>query len=185
MCDLDRAGTKGMASPALKDSRQRDGDEVSQQSAEILVAQFWWCVGLLLATDRLDLQDPVKNVVREVARATCGKLARARSVVRYLLRKPRLAWSFPAGTQLEYLDAYAESDWTAMETERKSSSCVVIRLGQSVLETSSTTQGVFCLSSGEAELYAATRAATCGIQLKQFLTEIGCQIPLRVHGDSP
>ena len=58
------------------------------------------------------------------------------------MRKPRLVWSFPAGTQVEQLDAHADSDWAAKETERRSSSCVVFRLGQLVLVTSSTTQGV-------------------------------------------
>ena len=72
--------------------------------------------------------------------------------------------------KLELLDAYADGDWAAMETERKSSSCVVIRLGQLVLETSPTTQGVISLSSGEAESYAASRVAACGIQLQQFFT---------------
>ena len=92
--------------------------------------------------------------------------------------KPRLAWSFPAGTQLEYFDALADGNWAATETERKSSSCVAIRLGKSVLETSLKTPGVITFSSGEVELYAATRAAACGIQLQQFFTEIGCQLPL-------
>ena len=45
-------------------------------------------------------------------------------------------------------------------------------------------EGVISLSSGEAELYAATRAAACGIQLQRFLTEIGCPLPLCVHSDS-
>ena len=46
-----------------------------------------------------------------------------------------------------------------------------MRLGQSV------TKGVVSLSGGEAEWYAATRAAVCGTQLQQVLTEIGCQLP--------
>ena len=53
-----------------------------------------------------------------------------------------------------------------------------------MLESISTTHGVISLSSGEAELHAATRAAACGIQLQQFLTEIGCRFPLRAHCDS-
>ena len=63
-------------------------------------------------------------------------------------------------------------------------SWVVIRLGQFVLEASSTTQGVISLSNGEAESYATTRAAPCGIQLQQFFTDIGCPLPLRVQGAS-
>ena len=82
--------------------------------------------------------------------------------------KPHLAWPFPAGTQKAYLDSFAESDWAAKETERKSSSCLVIRLGKSGLEASATS-----LSNGEAEWYVATRAAACVNQLHHFLQEIG------------
>ena len=119
---------------------------------------------------------PVKDLMREITRATCGTVAQARSVVRYLAHKP-----FPAGAKLEYLDVYVECDWAAHHTERKSRNCVVTKLGPPVLETSSTTQGVILLSSGEAELYAATRAAACSIQMQSFLTETGCPHPLRVH----
>ena len=86
--------------------------------------------------------------------------------------KPHLACPFPAGTQKAYLDAFAESDWAAKKTERKSSSCVVIRLGKSGLEASVTS-----LSNGEAELYVATRAAAC------VKKSVG-HLPLRVHSDS-
>ena len=66
-------------------------------------------------------------------------------VVRYLERTPHLAWTCPEGTKLEYVDVYVDSDWAAKETDCKSSLCVVIQLGQSVVETSSTTQGVISL----------------------------------------
>ena len=69
---------------------------------------------------------------------------------------------------MSYLNAFAESDRAPKETERKSSFCVVIKLGKSALGTS-----VTFLTSGEAKLYAATRAAACVIQLHQFLPEIG------------
>ena len=90
----------------------------------------------------------------------------------------------PSGNELRYLDVSADSEWVAKETERKSSSCVVIRLG-TLLGTSSTTQGVIYLflSSGEAELYAAIGAAACGSQLQQFLPGIGCPLPLRAQID--
>ena len=61
---------------------------------------------------------------------------------------------------MEYLDWYGDSE-AAMVKERKCSSCVVIRLGQSVLETSSPTQGVISLSSGEAELQKSVVRVRC------------------------
>ena len=49
--------------------------------------------------------------MREVTRAACGTVARARRVVRYFC-----GWSFPAGAKQEYLDVYADSDLAAKET---------------------------------------------------------------------
>ena len=54
MCEMDRTGAKGMTSPALKDPRQRDGDEPVNE-----VEKSWLhsLVGVLyLATNRLDVQ---------------------------------------------------------------------------------------------------------------------------------
>ena len=69
--------------------------------------------------------------MRESTRQTCGTLARARRVVRYLLDRPHLAWSFPAGTQLESLKGVGQqrkrnaraalvswSDWECLRSKR-------------------------------------------------------------------
>ena len=42
-CDLDRVGTKGVTSAAVKDARQRDGDE-PVNVGQMWVAQSCWCV---------------------------------------------------------------------------------------------------------------------------------------------
>ena len=105
MCDLDR-----VTSLAVKDSRQRDGNEPVNNVKKSLLRSLAGVLGYL-ATDRLDLQFFVKNLMREVTRSTCGTLSRARGVVRYFVRKQHLAWSFPAGTKLEYLDVHADSYW--------------------------------------------------------------------------
>ena len=122
MCDL---AVWERTSLAVKVFRQGDGDEPVNDEKKSWLRSL---VGVLgnLATDRLDVQYLVKNFMREITRATCGTLARGQSVVRYFVHKLHLAWSFPAGDKLEYLDVYADSDWAAS----KSSSCVVIRQGQ-------------------------------------------------------
>ena len=81
MCDLDWAGKKGMTSPTMKDSGQREGDEPFNAVQECQLISL----GVLghLATD--PEQYHVKNLMREVACATCGTLDRARRV-RYLVR---------------------------------------------------------------------------------------------------
>ena len=121
-----------------------------------------------------------ENLVIEVTRATCGTLARARRVV--AVPRAQAGFCMVVLKREQNRNAYADSDWATHETERNSSPSVVI--GQSALETSSTTQSVISLSSGEAALHAATRAAACGIQLQQLLEEICCSLSLRVQSDS-
>ena len=70
----------------MTDSRQSDGDEPVN---EVQKSHLRSLVGVLghLAADRPDLQYPVKNLMREVTHATCGTLARARPVVKYLVHE--------------------------------------------------------------------------------------------------
>ena len=51
-------------------------------------------------------------------------------------------------------------------------SCYALRYGQHLLETSCAKQSCVALSSGEAEYYALTRAASAGLLLKNVLEEI-------------
>ena len=89
MRDLDRAGTKRCNKPCC----ETVNDEQKSWSRSL--------VGVLgyVATDRPDVQRLVKNLMREITRARCGTVARARRVVRYLVRRPNLARSFPAGAK--------------------------------------------------------------------------------------
>ena len=69
---------------------------------------------------------------------------------------------------------------TNQSTKFGSLRCAARSSVRSVPETRSPTQGVISFSSGESELYAATRAA-CGIPRQQSLTETGCHQSVRVH----
>ena len=73
--------------------------------------------------------------------------------MRCLVRKPHPG-TFLAEEQSQSR-LIRKGDWASKETERKSSSRAASKRVKSFLETSSTTQGVISLSSGEAELYAA------------------------------
>ena len=97
----------------MKDFTHCDGDEPVNKVQKSWLRSLDGVSGDL-ATDRLDLQYHVKILMGEVTHATCGTLTRARRVVRYLVCKSRLAWSFTAATHLEYLDAFAEIDWALL-----------------------------------------------------------------------
>ena len=90
MYDLDRAGTKGGTSPAVKDSRQSDGDEPGNDEQTTWMRRLV-CVFGYQATDRPDVQ------LRDITPATCGTLARARLAVQYFVRKTASRVVIPSG----------------------------------------------------------------------------------------
>ncbi len=139
------------------------------------------------ALDRPDIQYSVKCVMNEVAAPTEQSMNRLRRIVRYLIRHPVLKWRFPRQPMVKYVDAYGDSDWAGEHGEvhkRRSTTCVVERIGAHVVETVSVTQHTISLSSAEAELYASNRAAAGGLQTKHFMLESGYAVQLRVWSDS-
>ena len=82
-----------------------------------------------------------------------------------------------------YFDLHADGDRAAKETERKSSSCVGIKVAPTVLEEVQRRRASSHSPVAELGWYAATGATASGIQLQQLLTENGCPLPLRVRSN--
>ena len=94
MCECDRAGTRCVATLAVKYAKRRDSDESFDEAQRSWLCSFF---GVLryLASDRRDIQYFVKNLMREVAHASHGTLARARRAARYLYTNRILHGRFP------------------------------------------------------------------------------------------
>ena len=95
-----------------------------------------------------------------------------------------LEWEFAPQPRGAAIDAYADADWAGDAPTRRSTTCVVEKIGRNVIETISSSQAVVALSSGEAEFYAAVRAAAGGLQTRHFMLEVGEDARLRVWSDS-
>ena len=90
------------------------------------------------ALDRPDIQYSLKFVMNEVAAPTEQSMNRLRRIVRYLIRHPVLKWRFPRQPMVKYVDAFGDSDWAGEHGEvhkRRSTTCVVERVGAHVVET--------------------------------------------------
>ena len=92
-------------------------------------------------------------LMREITHATCGAQARTRCVLLSCAKSHRM--DVPC-------HAFAEDDWASKKTACKSSFGAPSTLGNSVFETSSTTQGVISHSSDEAEVLS------CKLEQKAF-----------------
>ena len=106
-----------------------------------------------------------------------------RRLGRYLIGKPRLVFKYPfqeAGT----VECYSDTDWAGCPKTRKSTSGGVIRLGQHILKTYSSTQPTVSLSSGEAEFYCVVRASGAALGQQSLFADLGTPLSVRVWTDS-
>ena len=137
-----------------------------------------------LAADRADVQYCIKEGCRDMSRPTQGSWGMLKRIVRYLIRAPRLVQQFARQPLPAELQVWSDSDYAGCSKTRKSTSGGVIRLGDHVLRTWSSTQAVISLSSGEAEYYALIKAASIGLGVRSLLEDFGVAAEVGVRTDS-
>ena len=149
------------------------------------------CVGILLylATDLPHCQHTIRWLSTGMATPTVRKKDVLRHLVSYLHGTKGLCLCLHykgdnVGVHHQYyedpdclhLEVFSDSDWASNKSHRKSVSGGYICLGSCLMYSSSRTQKVISLSSGEAEVYAASSAACDSILLAKmvsFLTGVG------------
>ena len=173
------------ATPGSRDAGVglRDGEDYLTGEEKGLYAS---CAGSLLyhALDRPDLQFTVGRLMSALT-APCRKhVALLKQVCRYLVTRPGAAWKFYYQEWPSMLTVLADADWAANTETRRSTDCVHIYLGGHLLESTSCSQQLVALSSGESEFYGVIRGAAAGIQIKELLGEMGIIVKLKVLTDS-
>ena len=103
---------------------------------------------------------------------------------KYLVGKPRAVIRYPWAIRSEKLNGYADSDWAGDKLKAKSTSGGAIEWGGHILKTWSSTQSTVALSSGEAELYALTKAAAQCLGMLAILKDFGVITDATLHSDS-
>jgi hypothetical protein len=139
-----------------------------------------------LALDRADIQFAVKELCKEMSAPTTLSWSRLKQLGRYLLKNPRMVWTFPMTSKesLGVIDVHSDSDWAGCLQTRKSTSAGVISMAGATLKTWSSTQKTIARSSGEAELYAMVKAASEGLAMQALAREMGLEAALHVCTDS-
>mgnify|MGYP005713022275 CR=1 FL=1 len=79
---------------------------------------------------------------------------------------------------------YGDSDWAGDKTTYKSTSGGVILWGGDAIKSWASTQQTIALSSGEAELYALTKANSQSMGILQMLRDFGIEGDAQVYSDS-
>ena len=154
-------------------------------------SQYRSCVGILLylSTDLPHCQHTIRWLSTGMANPTVRKKDVLRHLVSYLHGTKGICLCLKykgdnVGVHHQYLEdpdclhleVFSDSDWASNKSDRKSVSGGHICMGSCLMYSSSRTQKVISLSSGEAEVYAASSSACDGILLSKmvaFLTGAG------------
>ena len=168
-------GTKGRASPLEGPSLEDDRLAV-YKSATMRVNY--------LNADRPDIAYEGKELARAMASPTTCAFESLKRIVRYLLGHRRLVWVFEKQDPVSRLDVHVDSDHAGCKVTRKSTTCVVVRIGKHLIRFYSLTQAVIALSSGESEFYAMTKGAAIALGFQSVAKDWGLDLKCVLHTDS-
>ena len=113
-----------------------------------------------LGQDRPDLQRAVRELAKGMSRPLQRHQMILKRVGRYLLSHRRCVQLIPFQRSFGKLVTYCDTDHAGCIRSRKSTTGVVIMLGDAVLRTLCRGQSLIALSSGEAEFYGLASGAT-------------------------
>ena len=146
---------------------------------------FRSCVGILLylSPDLIECQSSIRALASSMSKPTQVAMKGLRHLCLYVLSvedqalqmKPAaqgcglLGQVYP-GEEGAVLECYSDSDWASNKTHRRSVSSTFIVFGGCLVHSSSRTQKLVSLSSGEAETYAATSGLCDSIFIRECLT---------------
>ena len=115
-----------------------------------------------LSADRIEFQFASKEFARSMAEPTTADVEALKRCIRFLLTKQ--------------ITCCSDSNFAGCLQSRKSTSSCKISYGKHLLKSTSTTQAVVSLSSAEAEIYAAVKAAAAGIGCVSMMRDLGVML---------
>ena len=83
---------------------------------------------------------------------------------------------FPWQDECKEVNVYADSDWGGRRGGRKSTSGGLVMIGNHCVQTWSTTQGAYALSSAEAEFHAMIEAVIRAKGVSHVMVELGFDV---------
>ncbi|CAK0894862.1 unnamed protein product [Prorocentrum cordatum] len=172
---LAQLGRDGKSKPVSAPGVEKDalsGEELKGREREMYRSA---CMRLAyLALDRPDLQFSSKEAARVMRAPTLGGWEALTRMGRYLLGAPRLVAMCARQPPPKMLSIFADSDFADCARTRKSTSAMSALCGSHRSKSSSTTQPVQSLSTGEAEFHALVKGASAGLGLRVLLGDYGC-----------
>ena len=105
-------------------------------------------------------------------------------VGRYLAGAHRLIINYPWQPWPDVADIYKDANHQGCPITRKSTTCVVMTLGQHYLGHAVKTQALVSVASAESEFYAGVKAVIEALYLKHFTESWKMPLKVKVFGDN-
>ena len=138
-----------------------------------------------LALDRPDIQYAAKEAARGMATPMVRHQLILKRCARYLVGASALRWEWRFQLWPGHVVVRSDTDWAGCPLTRRSTSGVTVHWGSHLWHTSSTTQVLVSLSSGEAETYGLTKACSRALGFKNLARDLGFgSVSLEVCCDS-
>ena len=136
-----------------------------------------------LAQDRPDIRYAVKELCRHMSQPSGRDWSRLKKLCRYLQGYPKMVQQ---SVEMDFgtIEVYVDSDFGGCRETRRSTSGGAMYAYGSCLKTWSVMQSGVARSSGEAELYAATKGMSEGLGMQTMARDVGIELEVVVHTDS-
>jgi len=130
--------------------------------------------------DRSDIQYAIKELSQKLNAPDVDDMVALKRVGRYLLKHPRNIWIFLREKPATCVRMVTDSDWAGNIATRRSTSGNAAFIGSSCIRTTSTTQSVVALSTGEAEFYSTVRGGSAGLGIASLCADFGLNFSVKV-----
>ena len=137
-----------------------------------------------LAVDRPELQYVSKEAARVMHRPNTAGMQLLKRAARFLKSYPRTVARYDRQPIRGCIDVFTDTDHAGCTQTRKSTSSVVIKHGGHWIKSTSTTQAVIGLSSGESEFHGIVKGTSHGLGMQLVATDLGRELELRIWCDA-
>jgi len=175
----------GVGTPGVKEERKVEGAEVALNDKK-RIAKFRRAAAQInyMTLDNPMLGFASKEISRGMAAPTEDDERKVKRLIRYMRISPGVVYKYRWQNQPQKLSGFADSDWAGCVKTRRSTSGGIVMAGSHLLAHWSRTQVGVALSSGEAELNAALKAACEVIGVKVMSSEMELHFENVIYGDS-
>lgn len=177
--------TGKVVTPLVKEKLEElDEEDVPLADDQVKVYQSLTMRLGYLSQDRPDLQ----RAVRELAKGMCKPMERhwqqLKRVGRYLLSAPRVVQLIPWQKTISNFVVYCDTDHAGCIRTRKSTTGVVLMLGDAMLRSVCRGQSLIALSSGEAEYYGLVTAVSEALGEQSIAADWGIPLGITIQMDA-